>query len=119
MRRDRNMAVGLPSPPTPFIGRGSELAEIARILADPACRLLTLFGPGGIGKTRLAIEVAALQTSAFADGVAFVALASIGTPNQIASAIGDTLALSFAGQADPHGPPPEPPARLAYAAGAR
>ncbi len=39
----------LPSQPTPFIGREDELAEIARLLSDPACRLLTLTGPGGIG----------------------------------------------------------------------
>lgn len=49
----------LPPQPTPFIGRERELAEIAELLLDPACRLLTLVGPGGTGKTRLAIEAAA------------------------------------------------------------
>src|SRR5262245_35934236 len=58
-------------------------------------------GPGGIGKTRLALAVAATQTAAFAEGVAFVALAAVSTSNQIISAIGDALRLSFAGQADP------------------
>ena len=45
----------LPVPPTPFVGRQSELSTLAALLADPACRLLTLSGPGGIGKTRLAL----------------------------------------------------------------
>ena len=71
------------------------------MLADPACRILTLHGPGGIGKTRLALAVAARQTAAFADGVVFVALASVSTPSQIVSTIGDTLGLSFAGHSDP------------------
>jgi predicted ATPase len=48
----------LPSQPTPFIGRAHELAEIQRSLSTPTCRLLTLVGPGGIGKTRLALAVA-------------------------------------------------------------
>jgi predicted ATPase len=98
---DQRAPIGLPFQPTPFIGRDAELAEIARILGEPACRLLTLLGPGGIGKTRLAIEAVTQQAGAFADGVAFVALASVGTPSQIVSAIGDTLGLAFAGQADP------------------
>ena len=92
--------IGLPLQPTPFIGRSVEVAEIVRLLDDPACRLLTLIGPGGIGKTRLAIAVAASHAGAFADGVAFVALASVGTPAQIVSAIGDTLGFAFAGQPD-------------------
>src|SRR5262245_46627776 len=51
----------LPSQPTPFIGRKSELAQIAGRLNDPACRLLTLVGAGGIGKTRLALRAASDQ----------------------------------------------------------
>jgi predicted ATPase/transcriptional regulator with XRE-family HTH domain len=99
-RDDRNVAIGLPFQPTSFIGRDAELTEIATILGDPGCHLLTLLGPGGIGKTRLALEVAATHTTAFADGVAFVALASVSTPNQIVSTITDTLGLSFAGHSD-------------------
>jgi ATP-dependent Clp protease ATP-binding subunit ClpA len=45
--------------PTPFIGRSQEIDEIGALLDDPSCRLLTLVGPGGIGKTRLALEAAA------------------------------------------------------------
>ena len=48
----------LPAPQTSFIGRQKELAQIASLLRDPACRLLTLVGPGGIGKTRLALQAA-------------------------------------------------------------
>src|SRR5205823_1426364 len=54
----RERTINLPSQVTIFFGREAELAEITRILTDPACRLLTLLGPGGVGKTRLAIEVA-------------------------------------------------------------
>src|SRR5512142_1797248 len=59
----------MPVIPTSFFGREHELAELARHLQDPACRLLTVFGPGDIGKTRLALEVAARQVADFADGV--------------------------------------------------
>ncbi|MBN1963588.1 MAG: AAA family ATPase, partial [Anaerolineae bacterium] len=85
----------LPAPATPFIGRRDELAEIARLLADPACRLLTLVGPGGIGKTRLALQ-AALQAAgqaveSFPDGVWFVALQPIGDTAFILPAIASVL----------------------------
>jgi predicted ATPase len=94
----KKVTSSLPSQLTSFIGRSAELATIARLLADPACHLLTLLGPGGIGKTCLALEVAATHTAAFLNGVAFVALASLSTPNQIVSAIGESLHLDFAGQ---------------------
>ena len=57
------IAHNLPPQLTPFIGRVEEVAEIKCLLADPACRLLTLVGPGGIGKTRLAIEAARAMIS--------------------------------------------------------
>ncbi len=98
---DPTVVLGLLFQPTSFIGRSAELAAIARLLADPQCRLLTLLGPGGIGKTRLAQAVAATHTTAFADGVAFVALAAVETPSQIVSAIGTALSLSFVGQPNP------------------
>ena len=53
-------AWNLPVPATPLIGREAELETLAQLLSDPGCRLLTLVGPGGIGKTRLAIEVACI-----------------------------------------------------------
>lgn len=97
----QNATNNLPFQSTPLIGRTIELSKIAQILDNSACRLLTLIGPGGIGKTRLAIEVASRQADMFEDGAVFVALASIGTTSQIVSAIGDALRLSFSGQTDP------------------
>jgi predicted ATPase/DNA-binding CsgD family transcriptional regulator len=67
----------VPARLTPLIGREHELIESCALLANPEVRLLTLLGPGGIGKTRLSIEIAARLRSSFADGVCFVALASI------------------------------------------
>ena len=67
----------LPVLPTPLIGRQREVEELSQLLRDPHCRLLTLVGPGGIGKTRLAIETASHMQDAFADGVYFVPLASV------------------------------------------
>jgi len=62
----------LPFQPTPFVGREEELVEIGRLLDHAACRLLTLSGPGGIGKTRLAVELAAQHVGQFPHGVCFV-----------------------------------------------
>src|SRR5919108_6679810 len=67
----------LPHLATPFIGRAAELAELAALLDDPACRLLTLAGPGGIGKTRLALALATQQASRYPHGVWFVNLAPL------------------------------------------
>jgi predicted ATPase/DNA-binding CsgD family transcriptional regulator len=88
-------APNLPLQPTPFIGRQDELAEITRLLADPACRLLTLVGPGGIGKTRLAVEAAKLQQNAFANGVYLVALQALGSPDYLVPAIAESLHFQF------------------------
>ncbi len=90
----------LPAQPTSFVGRGEELAEIAELLADPACRLLTLLGPGGIGKTRLAIEVAARMGDDVADGVYFVPLQGV-QPGYLVSAIADGAGVPSRGQEDP------------------
>lgn len=91
--------------PTPFVGRAEELGQIAKLLHDPTCRLLTLMGPGGIGKTRLAFEVAA-QIAAdkilhFLHGVYFVPLAAVTSADLLAATIADALQLSFYGAADP------------------
>src|SRR5262249_8714624 len=66
-------------------------AQITRLLKDPACRLLTLVGPGGIGKTRLAIEIASLQSDIFADGVYFVPLQPLNSPDFMITAIAEAL----------------------------
>jgi predicted ATPase/transcriptional regulator with XRE-family HTH domain len=92
-------SLGLPTYLTPFVGRAHEQAELATLLSRPDCRLLTVLGQGGIGKTRLAIE-AARALPGFTDGVAFVSLASVATPVLIVSAIGDALGVAFSGGSD-------------------
>ncbi len=94
-----------PEPPTPLLGRQAELAEIERLLTDPACRLLTLVGPGGIGKTRLALETAR-RMSARPTGagwtpaeVRFVALAPVRAGSALAPAVAEALAFTFHGRA--------------------
>ena len=71
----------LPHPLTGFVGREREIGQIESMLGEPACRVATVFGPGGIGKTRLAIQVALrlLNQAAgtFPDGVFFVPLLSL------------------------------------------
>nr|MCU0465656.1 AAA family ATPase [Anaerolineae bacterium] len=85
--------------PTPFIGRDDELIEIDRLLSDPTCRLLTLVGPGGIGKTRLASEAAARrQHDLFPDGVYVVSLAPLGDAGDVLAAVADVM--PFRPQAD-------------------
>ncbi|MCB0062645.1 MAG: hypothetical protein KDE19_11040, partial [Caldilineaceae bacterium] len=87
----------LPSFPTPLVGRAAALTKIAAYLQQPELRLLTLVGPGGMGKTRLAVEVGYEQRLAFADGVCFVSLAAISHPNALAGAIATTLGIAFQG----------------------
>jgi predicted ATPase/DNA-binding SARP family transcriptional activator/Tfp pilus assembly protein PilF len=90
----------LPLPPSPFVGRRRELAELAERLADPDCRLVTITGPGGIGKTRLALQVAAEQNGAFAHGVYFVPLASISSGDLIIPTVANALGFSFYSSTD-------------------
>lgn len=85
---------------SPFLGRERELADIAQILRDPACRLLSLVGPGGIGKTRLALQVAADHAAVFPNGVWFTPLVTVTSAEFIAPAIADTLGLSLEGDMD-------------------
>jgi predicted ATPase/DNA-binding XRE family transcriptional regulator/uncharacterized protein HemY len=91
----------LPIPPTPLVGREMELAALGRLLLDPQCRLLTLIGPGGIGKTRLAIEAGSRQHDLYRDGVRFVPLASLSASELMVPAIADALGLAFQGQIKP------------------
>jgi predicted ATPase/transcriptional regulator with XRE-family HTH domain len=91
----------IPHQLTPLIGREAELAAMGKIFKDPQCRLLTLTGVGGIGKTRLAIEFAARECSAFPGGVFYISLTAIISLDKIASAIADVLEFSFSGPVDP------------------
>src|SRR4051794_5158898 len=93
----------LPRPatqPTSFVGRQSELAELAELVHDPACRLISLVGPGGIGKTRLAIEVAGQLRALFADGAVFVPLEAVGAADLLA-AIAEAVGCPLSGPTDP------------------
>ena len=88
----------LPASLTPFVGREAELAALAALaarLADPAYRLLSLVGPGGMGKSRLALEVARANQQQFNDGACFVSLAPLQHPDQVPAAFAAALNLSL------------------------
>jgi pimeloyl-ACP methyl ester carboxylesterase/predicted ATPase/DNA-binding SARP family transcriptional activator/tRNA A-37 threonylcarbamoyl transferase component Bud32 len=90
------LSAALPAQATPFVGREEEMNELRQLLvAERARRLLTVVGPGGTGKTRLAIEVAARSATPFRDGLAFVPLAALSAVEQLAPAIGKQLGLEF------------------------
>jgi predicted ATPase/DNA-binding SARP family transcriptional activator len=85
----------LPHHATPFIGREQERAKIEALLNDPGCRLVTLVGPGGIGKTRLALEAAKRQIGRFAHGVYFVPLGPVSSPTYLVATIAESLQFAF------------------------
>jgi len=91
----------LPVQLTPFIGRESELAQIEQLLALPSGRLVLLVGPGGSGKTRLAIQSAAQHLAAFRNGVFFVPLAPLNSPEHLVPALADAIQFSFYGAIEP------------------
>lgn len=101
--RGRPVVSNLPAQPTRFVGRESELVDLARLLRDPDCRLLTLVGPGGVGKTRLAIEAASRAGQAssttedglFVHGIYYVSLAPLATHDLLVPVVADALGFSF------------------------
>lgn len=96
-RRQHN----LPTQLMPLVGRAQAVAEIMARLQQPDVRLLTIVGAGGMGKTRLAIEVGHTAQATFADGVCFVGLAALSTPAALPSALATALGVPLQG-GEPH-----------------
>jgi len=95
----QRQAIALPSLLTPFIGRSEEIQKLTKILDGK--RLVTVTGPGGSGKTRLALKVASDRVTHFRHGCFFVALAAIASSDFVVSTIADTIRFNFSGRQDP------------------
>jgi predicted ATPase len=91
----------LPSGPTTLVGRREAIAEVAALAADPEVRLVTLTGPGGVGKTRLALAAAERLRDRFAGRTAFVSLAGLSDPALVMPAVARALGADLAGTASP------------------
>ncbi len=94
-------AHNLPVQLTPFIGRTEELKELKRLLGDPDCRLVTMVGQGGSGKTSLAVEAARERVGDFADGTYFVPLQPVDSIEFLVPAIANSIGFSLRGQEEP------------------
>jgi len=90
---DELTSAWLPVPPTDLLGRDSDVHTLRQWLADPAARLITLIGPGGVGKTRLALELARAIADEGATRVVFVPLAAIRDPKFVEPAIAEAFGL--------------------------
>ena len=91
------LAGALPVPVTPLVGRDQEAAEVGDLVVQEGVRLVTLTGPGGVGKSRLAVEVAGQLEPGFADGVRFVDLAAVPAAGLVVAAVAAGLGLSTSG----------------------
>ena len=91
----------LPLPASLFVGREADAARLTDLLQDPACRLVVLTGLAGIGKTRLALHVAQGQLDRFPQGVFFVSLAPLLSPEMIVTSIGNAIGFPFRDGAEP------------------
>jgi predicted ATPase/class 3 adenylate cyclase len=87
--------VHLPAQLTSLVGRGPEIAQVGALLSRPEVRLVTLSGSGGIGKTRLAVAVAAQVAADYPDGVLFVGLAGVRDPDQVMTAIAEAIGTTI------------------------
>jgi predicted ATPase/tetratricopeptide (TPR) repeat protein len=94
---DAPLAGALPAPATPLLGREREAAAVEDLVVREGARLVTLTGPGGVGKTRLAVEAARRVGPGFADGVRFVELASVSSADLVAAAVATGLGLTTTG----------------------
>lgn len=103
LRSLSNQPHNLPAQTTPFIGRSKELKTITRLLDDPCCRLVSLVGSGGIGKTRLALQVGAEKIGSFRHGVYFVPLddLAVGSIQFLVFTIADAIRFTLYGKQDP------------------
>ena len=99
--RRRSRRHNLPPQPTPFVGRERELADLHRMLSQPEVRLITITGPGGIGKTRLALQVAAGLSDVFLEGVYYISLSALTSQESLAPAILDALEVPLSGTQNP------------------
>jgi hypothetical protein len=91
VRNSKNKLRGFPPLVRSFVGRTREISDITALIAHPHCRLITLVGPGGIGKTRLALEIVGWLD--FADGVYYVPLQALRSGDHILSSLVNALAF--------------------------
>jgi predicted ATPase/DNA-binding SARP family transcriptional activator len=89
------------APSSSFIGRTLELQELSDLLAQADCRLLTLLGPGGVGKTRVALHLTKSMTEKFSDGVQVILLEALNTPELMVSKIIEALGINLQNARDP------------------
>jgi predicted ATPase len=99
--QERAKLNNLPAFLTPFVGRVALLDALRRLLQNPECRLVTVVGPGGCGKTRLALEAAAGQLDRYEHGVFFVSLAPLSSVAGIVPVVAQAVGLSFHGEVEP------------------
>ncbi|MBN1428778.1 MAG: tetratricopeptide repeat protein [Anaerolineae bacterium] len=91
----------LPTAPHQLVGRQTELDILESHIHDPHCRLISLVGPGGIGKTRLSCELAVRHVHEFLDGVTYVPLVSVSQPEFLVTAVAEAMDIQFSGSTSP------------------